>query len=285
MYRSSSGHSIFANSMSWNWIFLISLIITNLFHITETLSTSSTLNTVNAKDALKVDRKLKLIFPGGGIFFYWQAGAVSYLREAGYNLDDVSFSGASAGALVATLTATDVDFEEATELALSLCETYGVWERPLGLFGIWGGIIEEWLDELVPLDAVDQIDGRLSILLTPVPNLGKARISSFKNKEDLIACNMASIHLPFFLDKKPVTQFRESAYIDGSFWSKTEDYCDSNQFTKLVLDWQQDPIMAANSGDFVKALGREGIWSIFRQGQKFASELDAEGGFKVLKRR
>jgi predicted acylesterase/phospholipase RssA len=63
-----------------------------------------------------------LVFPGGGIFFYWQAGAVSYLREQGYNLTAVTAAGASAGALTATLAATGVDFYQATALALDLAD-------------------------------------------------------------------------------------------------------------------------------------------------------------------
>ena len=61
-----------------------------------------------------------VVFPGGGIFFYWQAGVVSYLREQGYDLDDATMAGASAGALTATLTASNVDFYDATALALDL---------------------------------------------------------------------------------------------------------------------------------------------------------------------
>ena len=51
-----------------------------------------------------------LVFSGGGLFFYWQAGVVTFLRENGYDLSNVDLAGASAGALTATLTATNVDF-------------------------------------------------------------------------------------------------------------------------------------------------------------------------------
>jgi predicted acylesterase/phospholipase RssA len=103
-----------------------------------------------------------LIFPGGGIFFYWQAGVVSYLREQGYDLGDITLSGASAGALTATLTAADVNFYDATQLALDLAGEAGVWDRRGGLQGVWGPIIERWLDELLPFNVVDRIDKRVS---------------------------------------------------------------------------------------------------------------------------
>jgi hypothetical protein len=104
----------------------------------------------------KNDSSPHIIFPGGGIFFYWQAGAVTYLLEKNYNLDKVRFTGASAGALTATLTTNNVDFEEATELALKLAEEAHVWDRPLGLQGIWGDMIETWLDTLLPEDALEK---------------------------------------------------------------------------------------------------------------------------------
>lgn len=104
------------------------------------------------------------VFPGGGIFFYWQAGVVSYLREQGYDLKDITLAGASAGALTATLTAADVDFYDATQLALDLAEEAGVWDRRGGLQGVWGPIIERWLDEILPCNVVDKIDKRVGSL-------------------------------------------------------------------------------------------------------------------------
>lgn len=101
------------------------------------------------------------VFPGGGIFFYWQAGVVSYLREQGYDLGDITLAGASAGALTATLTASDVDFYDATQLALDLAEEAGVWDRRGGLQGVWGPIIERWLDELLPCNVIDKIGNRV----------------------------------------------------------------------------------------------------------------------------
>jgi len=135
----------------------------------------------------------RIVFPGGGIFFYYQAGLVNFLRE-GYDLSSCTFSGASAGALTATLTAADVDFFEATELALKLAADAGVWDRTGGLQGIWGPMIEEWLNELLPA-SIEPLQDRITLLVTPVPSFGKTKVSRFKDKKDLIKCNMASVHL------------------------------------------------------------------------------------------
>lgn len=130
----------------------------------------------------------------GGIFFYWQAGVVCYLREQSYDLSSCSFSGASAGALTATLTCAEVDFYDATDLALQMAKNAGVWDRTLGLQGIWGPLIEAWLDTLLP-QSIECVEGRLMLLVTRVPSLEKGRITTFDDRVDLIRCNMASIHL------------------------------------------------------------------------------------------
>ena len=95
-----------------------------------------------------------------------------------------------------------------------------IWERPLGLQGVWGSIIYDWLDTLLPDDAdllvkeevrqllfmrvCDVFDphliscaslSQLHILLTPVPSFGKSIISQFDSRKDLIQANMASVHL------------------------------------------------------------------------------------------
>jgi len=149
---------------------------------TNPLCTSSSIATTN------------IVFPGGGIFFYHQAGVVNFLREEGYDLSHTSFSGASAGALTATLAATGVDFYEATDLALKMAADAGIWDRSNGLQGIWGPLIEDWLNELLP-QSIESVQGRITILITPIPSFGKSKISHFEDRNDLIQCNMASVHL------------------------------------------------------------------------------------------
>jgi hypothetical protein len=97
-----------------------------------------------------------LVFGGGGIYFYWQIGITSYLRQQKYDLSPSSFAGASSGALAATLSATNVDAAEATALALDMAEAAGVWKRG-SLQGVWGDLIYEWLDCLIPPDALEYV--------------------------------------------------------------------------------------------------------------------------------
>jgi hypothetical protein len=221
-----------------------------------------------------------LVFPGGGIFFYWQAGAVSYLREQGYNLTAVTVAGASAGALTATLAATGVDFYQATTLALELAEKAGIWDRSGGLQGIWGPMIYDWLDELLPENAVELVEeGRLSLLVTPLPMFGKKKVNSFKDRNDLIRCNMASVHLPWFLDGELTSNFRDQPCIDGSFLSKGQDYLPEQKASSvLILDYNRDPTYESTKMlDFVTALSPDGIWKMFEDGKEYARQMDEKG--------
>lgn len=227
------------------------------------------------------------VFPGGGIFFYWQAGFISYLREEGYD-EPSTATGASAGALAATLTLTGVDFYRATELALSLAKDAGVWERKYGLQGIWGPMIHDWLDELLPENAVDMLskeaqeegESNLAILLTPVPNIlgAKERVSRFTCKEDLIQCNMASVHLPWFLDGNLTCKFRNRHHIDGSFLSKPSDYRSDKQAAQIIVHHSLDSKYKEKGlFDFVKAISPSGIYGMLEDGKRYAKSLDEAG--------
>ena len=195
-------------------------------------------------------------------------------------------SGASAGALTATLAKTEVSPYDATELALTMSEEAGVWDRPLGLQGIWGSIIHEWLDRLLPLDSNEKVKQELHILLTPVPSFGKSRISQFKDREDLINANMASVHLPWFLDGNLTSSFRGKPHIDGSFLAQRSDYF-SEEYSdspELVLDFKRDPVMKDRASEFIKVVSKQSIWDLLEQGKKHAKVMDVRGEFDMLPR-
>lgn len=244
-----------------------------------------------------------LVFPGGGLFFYWQAGAVTYLREAGYDLSGCTMSGASAGALTATLTTCGVDLVEATELALDLSDEAGVWDRGGGLQGIWGPIIEDWLGRLLPTDAhLAAGAGGLSLLVTPVSlPLRAARVDEFGSRDDLVRACMASVHLPWFLDGRWTTEFRGARHIDGSFLAGPGDYsppapapsgggpgdgsAPASPPPVLRLDWTEDEGMQTQAGDFVKLVSKDGIRSILDRGRTYARDvMEGRGDFDALPR-
>ena len=99
-----------------------------------------------------------LIFPGGGIFFWWQAGAVSELaRRFDLCHPRLHSVGASAGAISASFAACSVDVDRALDLAIDQCLQRDVFKRGAwGLCGVWGGMIDEWLETLLPPNAADE---------------------------------------------------------------------------------------------------------------------------------
>lgn len=57
-------------------------------------------------------------------------------------LDKVPMVGASGGGLAAVLATCGVEPEEVMESAYKLSKEHKIWEKPLGLLGCWGLIIE-----------------------------------------------------------------------------------------------------------------------------------------------
>ena len=66
------------------------------------------------------------------------------------DLSKFDMTGASAGSLAGVFCACEVDMEQALVVALDLCRNRGVFDRPLGLMGVWGNIVADWLDILLP---------------------------------------------------------------------------------------------------------------------------------------
>lgn len=184
-------------------------------------------------------------FPGGGLFFWWQAGYVQALQQQDANLlRSASFAGASAGALTAVLTASGVDMAAAYESAYNICEKRNVWTQPLGLFGCWGAIVEEWLNELLPPDAHEICSGRVFILVTSVhpqglvwPPLQRQRVCNFSSREDLISTCLASVHLPWVMDGGIFRNWRGLQCVDGSVLAAPDDLHAGGAIPQLVVNY------------------------------------------------
>ena len=140
-----------------------------------------------------------LAIPGGGIYYYHLAGQLKHLRETYPIFESAPSSpprytlhGASAGALAATLWSYDVSIEDATTEAIRLSDEIDLWNRKLGLYGIWGPIIRSWLDTLLPPSSTFIPPTNLNLLLTPATykhltdsSLSRYKVSSFGTKEEV----------------------------------------------------------------------------------------------------
>jgi len=227
-----------------------------------------------------------IVFPGGGIYFWWQAGAAKSLLQH-YNLSKAHLMGASAGALTAALAACDIDFDRAFEVAQRLAMQYDIYDRPGGLMGIWGGIIYQWLDELLPDDAAKRCNRRLSISVAevtwkrPPKLLNRRLIDTYESKEDVIEACMTSVHIPFFLDKKPWRDFRGGVCIDGSITSlargKKWHVKKDEPVPTMLVDHADDLVLKGKDWGFLETLSEAGFREMFNMGYQHMEALHAQG--------
>ena len=182
-------------------------------------------------------------FTGGGIYFWYQAGCVKYLVSSGRKLkENVKIIGSSAGSLSATLLTLNCNIEEAAEFAIYQAHREKLFENPLGLAGVWGALVEEWLQKLIgeKSDSIIQAQShRLYIATTPVNIFQKGTetefLTNFTDANDLIRANMASVHIPLFMNKRFFSTYRGSKYIDGSFYPFLRGLAANSRRSNLLI--------------------------------------------------
>jgi len=93
---------------------------------------------------------------------------------------------------------------------------------------------------------------------------------------------MASIHLPWFLDGKVTSNFRNRPYIDGSFLASSRDYPPLTvSKTTFVVDFKRDPVYRSKSLlNAVQALSPDGIYHMIEDGKTYAALLEEQDGLE-----
>lgn len=155
--------------------------------------------------------------PGAGIYFFWQLGCAQYMKENCDLTKVPCFVGASAGSLTAAFLLSNADLKFATQRALDLADRAKVHERKSGLAGVWGVLLREWLQDVIPDTVTAQDLSKLHIAVTPTFKASKL-VTGFQSKSDLVDACLASCHVPLFLDGRPFTEYRGEPVLDGSFW-------------------------------------------------------------------
>eukprot|EP00208_Stichococcus_sp_RCC1054_P007605 CAMPEP_0206138018 /NCGR_PEP_ID=MMETSP1473-20131121/3011_1 /ASSEMBLY_ACC=CAM_ASM_001109 /TAXON_ID=1461547 /ORGANISM="Stichococcus sp, Strain RCC1054" /LENGTH=361 /DNA_ID=CAMNT_0053531321 /DNA_START=477 /DNA_END=1562 /DNA_ORIENTATION=+ len=212
---------------------------------------------------------------GGGIFFFHQLGVLEFMQER-YDMaaPEMAYVGASAGSLLVVLAACGVPAEAAVAGAARLAKEHGVFERPLGVAGIWGNIIRAWLDELLPPDALERCRDRVSLVVTRVPSFRQQYLHSFTSREDLLDAVLASAHIPFLLNWAPVARMRGEWLLDGSLqdfiqWKNSDLLtCDGKAF---VVDYSQDEKLKTERLDFLGLKDEAGARHLMALGHAYAA--------------
>lgn len=243
-------------------------------------------NKGNSNDEGIVEKYRPVIsFPGAGIYYWWQAGAVNCLNQH-YDLTDCDIVGASAGALSATLLANSVDVHESLDLALSLVEQNGVWERG-SLGGVWGGMVRTWLDTLLPADAHERSSGRVHLLelqlRAPFPK--RILVSDYESREDLIDACMASVHIPYFMDMHFSARFRGKRFIDGSFLARRKICSLGPNRPTVFIAVGDDPMMRKKWRNFLKLHTKGALQSMMQHGYNHVLSMMESGELHALESR
>lgn len=197
-----------------------------------------------------------------------------------YNLNRVHLRGASAGGLAVTLAACGVSALDAAEAAHALSEKRGIFDRPTGLAGVWGVVVRDWLDDLLPQDAAARCAGRLKLVVTSVPSLQLRALDCFQTRGELIDACLASAHVPFFLDGRGAARFRGKAYVDGSLydfiWRNNSDLLEAGG-DAFVLDYCHDDQLEFGRLDFLKRLDLDGAKALMAAGAFYARRQEEAG--------
>jgi hypothetical protein len=216
---------------------------------------------------------------GGGVFFFWEVGVLKYLQEK-FWVQEMNLIGVSAGALASVLVACQVDLDRAVRRAYDISVEQDLFNRPGGLQGIWGKILREWLEDLLPENAHEICTDRVKIIATRMPRMRLEYLEEFESREALIDSLMASVHIPFFLDGNGVYKYKGQQYIDGSIW----DFFYGNNSSLLtiggrseIIDYFFDDQLEFSRLDFVKLLTLDTVNDLIQSGYSYAERTDAKG--------
>lgn len=190
--------------------------------------------------------------------------------------------GASAGALMVTLAVCNIDPDHAVQRAYDIAKERDIWGRRFGLAGIWGDLVRQWLNDLLPNSAAAMCQGKLKLVVTQIPSFKIAYVENFTSKQDLIDACLASAHVPFFLDGRATCNYRGKECIDGSlsdFLTKGNSALLQCEGTAFIVDYYADTELAFGRFDFLKLRSYDEVMGLIEAGKQYAERTDKSGGF------
>ena len=218
-------------------------------------------------------------------------GASIYLKE-NCDLNDIPILGASAGSLAATMLKLGSDFRMSTEESIEMANNVKLYDRKSGLVGIWGPLVREWLGSQIP-DTLDaNSTSGLYVTITPVKSVKPKLISNFQSKQDVIDACMTSIHIPLFLDGRPVTTYKGELAVDGSIWHFVTRKMDAFPLPSELecrkedvfwIDWRQDAEFRERMRQRMRispafrVLQRQIVYEMMDAGYTFMKQQHAKG--------
>lgn len=168
-----------------------------------------------------MSKKEVFVFQGGGQYIYWMLGMVEYIKRW-KDMKDIVMIGASSGALCAALVASGSSSDDVLRATQKVYDKHRPTERWFGVFGIWSTMLEEWLDELLPMNAHEICTDKVHVIISRFIGPWMS-VSSFESRRDLIECLLTSSHVPLYMNYMPFRKFRGHWCYDGDFSIKKQD--------------------------------------------------------------
>ena len=226
------------------------------------------------------DTSQHLVFPGGGVYLWWQAGTIQALRET-FDLKHGNFSmyGASAGSISCVMAACNVDMDDAMEANFKLPDKSDVFTH--------GRLIELWLHRILPHDCHTLCSGKVNISITTITAtcmpLHRKVINTFSSKQDVIDACLTSSHIPFFLDGNFSRSFRGDNCVDGSllFLLHNKPWTGSELDQRaLMLYHRDDPELMKHNFGALQTLDKKSLVGMFKMGYDYGVRLLKADGYQ-----
>lgn len=222
-----------------------------------------------------------VVWRGGGIYFWWYAGVCAQLRDEGVDLSRLHHVGCSAGAIAAVLAASGVDFDRAWAVAMAHLERNGaLQEGSKACAGVWGDILRQYLDELLPPDAHCICTSLVTVVVSCVglPAIfWREGVSEFPTREALLDAVMASVHIPILLNG--------NFFADGPSGKKLLDGSIGLDSTLIAMAPGRTVVMDARQavplGHFLTVPSLEDLKGLVEEGRAHARDLVAQGNFET----
>lgn len=231
-----------------------------------------------------MEEKKVMIVPGGGIYFFWMLGFLRHVLE-NFSTDNVIFLSASSGALASVLACCQVDPDRAALAACRTTDKHGASNRWLGIGGVWGVALEEWLDEVLPEDAADRVRGKVRVVVNTAFPHQTFLVSNFRTRQSLIGWLRAACHLPFFMDYKPFYEHKGHWCYDAGISKKKDYFCgliDNDACDYYYVNYKDDP--THDYGMACRLVDHHVMMNLVRRGTFYARHLDSHGWFDGLER-
>ena len=209
------------------------------------------------------------VLGGAGMLGFWQLGCADVRIPVAARTDPASrFVGASAGAVTAALMACNLEPRTCVAASIAAMRRGRVFERKMGLVGVSGRVMRDFLESILPVDAHQLCTGRVHIFVQRFPCVDDT-VSVFATRAALIDTLVASGYLPFLAGPCPFQCLSGMLTYDGAINLRRVEMLlfGVDKVVYEFINYQDDPSVSNKA--FFRAHSPEWIWEVYEKGRAF----------------